>query len=346
MIMRFKVVHTLVDSGMTYGEDHLRPLGAGMVTGRWVGEDDLIANAHDADAVICVSPAQNWTPRVLTALSRCRIVATLSIGYDRISLDTATKMAIVVTNVPYYCIDEVSDQAISFMMALGRRLFQIDRAVKGKQAHLTPGNRSGLAEIAYPVFRLRGQTLGIIGFGKIGTAVALKARGLGLRVIAYDPYVFGAVMLSRGVEPASLEALLRQSDFISINATLTDETKGMIGSEQFKKMKPTCYLINTARGGIIQQASLLEALERGHIAGAGLDVTANEPIPADDPILKLPNVILTGHSAWYSTTSDSPSEYWHKPMSQVVMALKGEWPTYAVNPEVKQKWLEKWSEKP
>ena len=344
--MKFKVVHTLVYSGMTYGEDLLGPLEAGMVTGRWVGEDDLIANAHDADAIICVSPAQNWTPRVLTALSRCRIVATLSIGYDRIPLDAATKMAIAVTNVPDYCIDEVSNQAIAFMMALGRKLFQIDRAVKERQILLTPGNRTGLAEIAYPVFRLRGQTLGIIGFGKIGTAVALKAKGLGLRVIAYDPYVFGAVMLSHGVEPAGLDALLSQSDFMSIHATLTDETRGMIGPEQFKKMKATCYLINTARGGIIQQASLVEALQCGLIAGAGLDVTADEPIPADDPILKLPNVILTGHSAWYSNTSDSPSEYWHKPMTQVVMALKGEWPTYAVNPEVKQKWLVKWSKKP
>ncbi len=343
--MKFRVVHTFFDSGMTYGEDLLRPVQAGIVTGRWVGENDLIANACDADAVICVSPAQNWTPRVLEALSHCRIIATLSIGYDRISLDAATRMAIAVTNVPDYCIDEVSSQAISFLMALGRKLFQIDRAVKGKQTLLTPGNRTGLTEIASPIFRLRGQTLGIIGFGKIGTAVALKAKGLGLKVIAYDPYVLSAVMLSHGVETADLNTLLRQSDFISIHATLTDETRGMIGPEQLRKMKPTCYLINTARGGIIQQASLVEALERGVIAGAGLDVTADEPIPPDEPILNLPNVILTGHSAWYSTTSDSPSEYWHKPMTQVVMALKGEWPTYAVNSEVRQKWLERWGKK-
>ncbi len=343
--MKFKVVHTFVDSGMTYGEDLLGSLGAVMVAGRWVSEDDLIANAKDADAVICVSPGQNWTSRVLKALSKCRIVATLSIGYDRIPLDAATKMGIVITNVPDYCIDEVSSQAISFLMALGRKLFQIDRAVKERQIHLTPGNRTGLAEVAHPIFRLRGQTLGIIGFGKIGTAVALKAKGLGLKVIAYDPYVLGAVMLSHGVEPVDLNTLLCQSDFISINATFTDETKRMIGADQFKKMKPTCYLINTARGGIIHQPSLVDALERRLIAGAGLDVTADEPIPPGDPILKLSNVILTGHSAWYSVTSDSCSEYWHKPMTQVAMALKGEWPTYAVNPEVKQKWLERWGEK-
>jgi D-3-phosphoglycerate dehydrogenase len=107
-------------------------------------------------------------------------------------------------------------------------------------------------------------------------------------------------------------------------------------------MKPTCYLINTARGEIVQQPALVEALERGLIAGAGLDVTVDEPISADSPLLKFSNVILTGHSAWYSTMADSDSEYWHKPMAQVVMALKGEWPTYGVNPEVKQRWLEKW----
>ena len=192
---------------------------------------------------------------------------------------------------------------------------------------------------------MRGQTLGIIGLGKIGTTVALKAKGLGLRVIAYDPYVLGAVMMSRGVEPVDLDTLLRESDYVSINAALTDETRNLINLDAFRKMKPTCYLINTARGGIVQQSALLEALEKGLIAGAGLDVTADEPIKAGNPILKFPNVILTGHSAWYSEAADSNAEYWHKAMTQVVSALKGEWPIYAVNPEIKDKWLERWGKK-
>ena len=340
--MSFKVVNTFVVPGMACGEHLLESLEASLVNGSWFTEDDLIANTQDADGIICASPVQNWTPRVLANLSRCRIIATQSIGYDRIPLEAATRMGVAVTNTPDYCIDEVSNQAIAFIMALGRRLFRIDKAVREKQVFLNPGNRNGLKEIAYPIFRLRGQTLGVIGFGKIGTTVSLKAKGLGLRVIAYDPYVFGAVMLSHGVEPTDLDRLLRESDFLSINATLTNETRGMIGPEQFKKMKPTCYLINTARGEIVQQPALVEALERGLIAGAGLDVTVNEPISADSPLLKFSNVILTGHSAWYSTMADSDSEYWHKPMAQVVMALKGEWPTYGVNPEVKQRWLEKW----
>jgi D-3-phosphoglycerate dehydrogenase len=186
------------------------------------------------------------------------------------------------------------------------------------------------------------QTTGIVGFGKIGTAVALKARGLGLKVIAHDPYVFGAVMKSHGVEPVDFDTLLREADYISINAYLSDETRGMFDDKSFSIMKPTAYLINTARGQIVDQPALVKALQEGRIAGAGLDVTAREPIPADDPILSCPNVILTGHSAWYSMTSDSAAEHWRKAMGQIAVALQGEWPIYAVNLDVKLKWLEKW----
>jgi D-3-phosphoglycerate dehydrogenase / 2-oxoglutarate reductase len=340
--MSFKVVNTFYEPGRGYREDLLEPLGATLVNGRWFTEDELIANTQDAAAVICASPIQSWTARVLMALPKCRIIATQSIGYERIPMDTAAKMVIAVTNIPDYCIDEVSSQAIALIMALSRKLFPIDKAVKEKQVFLNPGNRKGLNEIG-PVFRMRGQTLGIIGLGKIGTTVALKAKGLGLRVIAYDPYVYEAVMYSHGVEPTDLDRLVRESDFISINAALTDETRGMIGPGQFKKMKPTCYLVNTARGEIIQQPALVEALKGGLIAGAGLDVTVDEPIAADNPLLKLPNVILTGHAAWYSTLAESDAEFWHKPMGQVAMALKGQWPSYAVNPGLKQKWLEKWT---
>ncbi len=343
--MGFKVLNTVLVPGMNFGEDLLNPLGATFVSGNWNTEDDLISNGKDADGIICSGPSQPWTPRVIKALSRCRIISTLSIGYDKIHVETATQMGIAVTNLPDYCIDEVSSQAIAFVMGLGRKLVQIDKAVRERQPRLSPPSRGSVKEILYPIFRMRGQTLGIIGFGKIGTAVALKARGLGLRVIAYDPYVLGAVMLSHGVEPKDLDTLLRESDFISINALLTDETRGMIGPEQFRKMKPTCYVVNTARGEIIQQSALIEALKQGLIAGAGLDVTAREPVPPDDPILTFPNVILSGHSAWYSTTSDSDYELWQKPMTQVVMALKGKWPTYAVNPEGKQTWLERWGRK-
>ncbi len=198
-------------------------------------------------------------------------------------------------------------------------------------------------EFAYPMFRMRDQTLGIVGLGKIGTATALKARGLGMRVIAYDPYVLGAIMESRGVKPVDLDTLLRESDFISLHTPLTPETSKMIGYSEFKKMKPTCYFINTARGGCVDQEALIRALQEGLIAGAGIDVTVDELIAPDNPLLQMDNVILTGHSAWYSTTSEW--EVYYKPMTQVVMALEGKWPIYALNVEVQEKWLEKWGKK-
>lgn len=340
--MSYKVVNTRYRSGINYGEEYLKALGVTLINGHWTEENELAEHASDADGIICSGASQPWSRQVIQSLSRCRIIASLSIGYDRIDVAAATEYGILVTNTPDYCVDEVSDQAIAFLMALHRRLFPIDRAVREKQVLLNPVNREGLAEYARPIQRLQDQTLGIIGFGKIGTTVGLKARGLGMRVVAYDPYVFGAVMRSHGVQPVDFDALLRESDFISIHAFLNDETRGMLGEEEFKRMKPASYLINTARGGIVDQPALVRALNEGIIAGAGLDVTAQEPIPADDPILKAPHVILSGHSAWYSSASDSDSEYWQKPATQVAAALKGEWPIYAVNTEIKQTWLRRW----
>jgi len=340
--MSFKVVNTIYTPGPDFGEKLLESLDVTLVKGFWRTEEELISNAKDADALICSGPLQPFTRRVLGALSHCRIVASLGNAYDRIDIEAATEFGIAITNVPDYCIDEVSGRAIALMLALGYKLFQLDKEVREKQINFIPPNRKTVTEIAYPIFRIQGQTLGIIGLGRIGTATALKAKGLGMRVIAYDPYVFGAVMMSHGVEPVDLDTLLRESDFIAIHALLNDETREMIGDEEFKKMKPTCYLVNDARGAIVVQKSLIRALQEGLIAGAGLDVTVDDPIAPDNPLLQMNNVILTGHSAWYSTIADSGQEFWYKPMAQVLLALNGEWPFYAVNPEVEKKWLEKW----
>jgi D-3-phosphoglycerate dehydrogenase len=344
--MSFKVVNAIYTSGLDYGENLLRPLDATLVNGFWRTEEELVRNVADADAVICSGPIQPFTRKVLSVLSQCRIVASLGNAYDRIDLEAATEYGIAVTNIPDYCIDEVSGRAIALMLALAYKLFPLDREVREKQINFIPPNRKTVTELMYPIFRVRDQTLGIVGLGRIGTATALKARGLGMRVIAYDPYVFGEVMVSRGVEPVDLDRLLKASDFIAIHALLHKETRNMIGYSEFKKMKPTCYLINDARGEIVDQPALIKALQEGLIAGAGLDVTVDDPIAPDNPLLNMPNVILTGHSAWYSTVADSGPEFWHKPMGQVVLALKGEWPFYAVNPEAERKWQENWGRKP
>lgn len=340
--MTFKVVHTFVLPDVDLGEEILEPLGATLVKGMWRTEDEIISHGRDADAVIGVVSIQPFTRRVLEAFVNCRIIAGIAVGFETVDLEAATDCGIVVTNVPDYCIDEVSGLAITLVLALSQKLLQIDKTVRERQISFTL-DRKALMDVLYPRFRMRGQTLGIVGLGKIGTATALKARGLGMKVIAYDPYVLRAVMESRGVRPVDLDTLLRESDFISLHTPLTPETRNMIGYEEFKKMKPTCYFINTARGGCVDQAALPRALQEGLIAGAGIDVTVDEPVHADNPLLEMPNVILTGHSAWYSTTSDL--ELFHKPMTQVVMARKGEWPLYAINPDVKEKWLEKWGRK-
>lgn len=340
--MGFKVVNIYALPEADYGDELLDPFGAEVVKGRWITEEDIIAHAHDADAVIGVVSIQPFNRRLLTALSKCRVIAGIGVGYDKTDLEAATELGIAVTNVPDYCLDEVSGRAITFMLALGHRLLQIDRAVRERRIAFTM-NKKALEEIAFPMFRMRDQTLGIVGLGRIGTVTALKTRGLGMRVIAYDPYILRPVMESRGVTPVDFETLLRESDFISVHTPLTSETRNMFGYEQFKKMKRTAYFINSARGGCVDQPGLIQALQEGLIAGAGIDVTVEEPIAPENPLLAMTNVILTGHSAWYSVTSETDLN--RRPMTQVVQALRGELPLYMVNTDVKTKWMTRWGKK-
>lgn len=340
--MTFKVVNTIQLPGVDFGGQLLQGMDAVFVEKPGRTEAEIVAAAADADAVICSGPVQPWTAHVIRALNQCRIIASLGVGYDRIELETATEKGIVVTNIPDYCIDEVSTQTIALMLALGRRLFTVDDRVRKQHVNFVPPNRKALASGIRPVFRLNEQTLGILGFGKIGTATALKARGLGMRVVACDPYVYAPVMQSHGVISVAFETLLETSDYLCINAALTPETRGLFDKAVFNRMKPTAFIVNTARGEIVNEPDLVEALKAGQIAGAGLDVTASDPVPEGDPLLGLPNVILTGHSAWYSETADSEQHFWHRAMGQVVKALKGTWPDYAVNAEVRKKWVAKW----
>jgi D-3-phosphoglycerate dehydrogenase len=337
--MGFKIVNVFPLPDTDFGYELLDPLGAVLVKAMSMTEEEIIAQAHDADAVIGVVSLQPFNRRLLGALPKCRIIAGIGIGYDKTDVEAASELGIAITNVPDYCLDEVSGLAISFMLALGHRLVTIDKAVKERRIVFTV-DKKALTEVAYPMFRMRDQTLGIAGIGKIGTVTALKARGLGMRVIGYDPYVLKPVMESRGVEPVDFETLLRESDFVTIHTPLTSETSGMFGYEEFKKMKRTAYFINTARGGCVEQGGLIKALKEGLIAGAGIDVTVDEPMLPDNELLTLPNVILTGHSAWYSVTSEA--DLYRRPATQVVQALEGSWPTYAVNPEGKANWMARW----
>ncbi len=340
--MKFKVANIFALPGADFGDELLGSLDATLIKGVWRTEEEIIAQAHDADAVIGVVSIQPFNRRLLSALSRCRVIAGLGIGYDKTDLEAATELGIAVTNVPDYCLDEVSGLAITYVLALGHRLVQIDRAVRERRVVFTM-DKKALDEIAFPMFRMQNQTLGIVGFGKIGTVTAMKARGLGMRVLAHDPYVLRPVIESRGVKPVNLDTLLKESDFVTIHTPLTSETRDMFGYEQFKKMKRTAYFINTARGGCVDQAGLIQALREGLIAGAGIDVTVDEPMAPDNPLLTMPNVVLTGHSAWYSVTSEEDLN--RRPMTQVVQALGGEFPSYTVNTDVRAKWMTRWGRK-
>ncbi len=343
--MGFKVVNTIHLPGMDFGEKLLAGTGSTLVNAMGRTEDEIIANAADADAVICSGPVQPWTGRVIKSLAKCRIIASLGVGYDRIDLDAAADSAIAVTNIPAYCIDEVSAQAIALMLALGRKLFQCDRAVREKNVNFVPPARKNVTEILSPMFRLSDQTAGIFGFGKIGRAAAMKAKGLGMTVIAHDPHVLDEVIESCGIEPVDFEELLARSDYLSIHSSLNGSTRNRFDMHTLKKMKPTAYIINTARGEIINEPDLINAITGNVISGAGLDVTENDPVPAGAPILNVPGVILTGHSGWFSATADSEKAFWHRAMEQAVYALEGKWPPYAVNPEIRKKWMERWGKK-
>lgn len=340
--MGFKVVNVFRVPDVDFAEELLSPLDAELVNGIWRTEEEIIVRGKDADALIGVVSVQPFTRRVLGALPRCRVIAGIGIGYDQTDIAAATEMGIAVTNVPDYCLDEVSGLAITMMLSLGHRLLQIDRAVREKRVVFNT-DKAALDAIARPMFRMRGQTLGVVGLGKIGMLTAMKAQGLGMRVIGHDPYLLNPVVESRGIVPVDLDTLLRESDFVTIHTPLNAETRGMFGAVQFAKMKPTAYFINTARGGCMDQQALIEALREKRIAGAGIDVTIEEPIAADNPLLGMSNVILTGHSAWYSVAAER--DLYRRPMTQVIQALQGTLPAYTVNPEVKERWLIRWADK-
>jgi D-3-phosphoglycerate dehydrogenase len=271
-----------------------------------------------ADAVLnCYSPMPG---QVIEALEGCRIIARYGIGVDTIDLDAATARGILVTNVPDYCVDEVSDHALALILAVARGVAMLDRSIRGGSWNTAD---------APPIHRLRGRTLGLVGFGRIARALAGKAAALGFRVVASDPYVPDDRVRDAGVEPRSLEDLVAESDVVSIHTPLTDQTRHLLGRAEFDRMKPGAIVVNTSRGPVLDPTALLAALDSGRVGGAGLDVLESEPPDSRDPLLGHPNVVLTPHVAYKS--EESVAELQRKAAEQVVTALAGGTPVYAVN---------------
>ena len=225
-------------------------------------EDTLVELVRDVDGIlVCFAQV---TENVVRAAERCVVVGRYGVGVDNIAVDTATELGIAVTWVPDYCVDEVSDHVMGLLLSWNRRVALFDRSVK------TTG--WGSVALNMRIMRLRGKKLGVVGFGRIGRAVCARAQAFGFDVVAHDPYVSGEEMAQHGARPADLEELLRESDFVTLHPPLTPGTRNMIGGEQLALMKPEAFLINCARGQLIDEVALYEALKSGEIAGAGLDV--------------------------------------------------------------------------
>ena len=271
-------------------------------------EDEVIEVAKDTDGII--NQYAPITRRVIESLKRCKVIARYGVGVDNIDVEAATEHKIIVANVPDYCVDEVSTHAMALILACARGITLLDRKRMEKIWDFT---------LAKPLFRTQGKTLGLFGLGRIARMVVQKASGFGFKIIAYDPYVS---KVDKGIELVKFSQLLSDSDFVSIHTPLTDETRHSFGENELKAMKKTSYLINTARGPIIDEKALYKALKERWVAGAALDVMEKEPPDLKNPLLKLDNLIITPHVSFYS--EESYVELKIKTAKAVLSVLKGE----------------------
>jgi D-3-phosphoglycerate dehydrogenase len=297
----------------------LSAIGADLQLAPQATPEAILKIAAGADALL-VTYAK-ITADMIAQMKRCRIISRFGIGVDNVDLAAATSARIVVTKVPDYCIDEVSDHALALLLAAARKITQSNAQVHAGRWEMPA---------VVPIHRLRGAALGLAGFGRIPQLVAPKAKAFGLNVIAFDPFVPRDVFTREGVESVDFAQLLKRSDFISIHTPLMPETRGLFNADAFRQMKPTAYLINTARGPIVDEAALADALDRGRLAGAALDVMPQEP-PVGSPLLGRQNVIITPHTSFYS--EESLLELQRKAAEEVVAVLTGKPPRNPVNPE-------------
>jgi D-3-phosphoglycerate dehydrogenase len=284
--------------------------------------DEFLAEAADCDALLNTY-AGPITADVMARMPRCKIIARYGIGVDTIDVEAATRAGIIVTNNPTYCIEEVAEHTMALLLACARKVAFYDRSVRAGRWEVPPGK---------PMFRMVGSALGLVGFGHIAREVAARAAAFGMRVLFSDPYVEQAGP-GATAQKASLEDLLRESDYVSLHPPLTRETRKLVGDDALSRMKRTAWLVNCARGPIVDTDALVRALEARRIAGCALDTVDPEPLPERHPLRGREDVILTPHVAWYSEESmrglqaGAPSE--------VRRVLTGAWPVNVVNPAVK-----------
>lgn len=306
---------------LDFEREKLKEFGAELIEARGTGEDQLAEAVKDKDVVIvCYAPI---TERVIAAMNKCRGICRTGIGVNNVNIPAATAKGIKVTNVPDYCIEEVSDQAFALILALARKLTALNKEVKG-------GNWS--FEGQRPIYRLRGKTLGLLGFGRIARLLAEKVKPYNFKLLAYDPYIDVEIMQKYGAVKTDLETIMREADYLSLHLPLTEETQEIINSKTLGWMKPTANIVNTSRGPLINEDDLCDALMNGKIAGAALDVLKVEKYDPANLLFKQENLILTPHSSFYS--EESTQELREKVINDAVNILTGKRPVYLLNPEV------------
>ena len=279
---------------------------------------DILAVARDADAVLVTYASLPGD--LLRQLKSCKAIGRFGLGVDNIDLATAKELGIAVNYVPDYCLREVSDHAMALLLVLARKVVFSNALVQSGRWEVPP---------IVPLRRLEGQVLGLIGFGHIPRALAPRAKAFGLKVIAHDPYVTPAVLAAAGVRGVSFDDLLAGSDFISVHAPLLPTTRGLINAAAFAKMKDGAFLINTARGPLVDETALIAALDAKKLGGAALDVMTAEPPAKDSPLFHRDNVILTPHTAFYSV--EALEELQIKCASDVARVLSGEKAIYPIS---------------
>ncbi|HUL89649.1 MAG TPA: C-terminal binding protein [Pseudolabrys sp.] len=283
-----------------------------------VNADDIVAVARDADAVL-VTYAK-LTREVLTQFTRCKAIGRFGLGVDNIDLVTAKEKGIAVNYVPDYCIREVSDHAMALLLALIRKIPLSNKLVQNGRWEMPA---------VVPIRRIEGTVLGLVGFGHIPRLVAPKAQAFGIKVIAYDPYAKPEIFRAAGVEGVDFDTLLKTSDYVSMHAPLLPATRGMMNAAAFAKMKKGAYIVNTARGPLIDEPALIAALDSGQVGGAGLDVVTAEPLAKNSPLLGRDNVIISPHTAFYSI--EALNELQVKCASDVARVLNGEKAVYPIS---------------
>ncbi len=298
---------------------------------------EFAAGAKDADAII-TSWGIHIDETIISQLTKCTVIGVGSVGVDMVDIKAATDAGIVVTNVPDVFIEEVADHAMMLLLTTVRRTKEMETMVHS-------GDWFKGRPLLSQSPRLMGRTLGLLGFGNVGRCMARRAAAFGLRVIAHDPYVSELTISGAEVEPVSLSELMQRSDYLSIHAPLNAETAHIVNATTLSQMMPHAIVVNTARGGLINEVDLVAALQSQQIAAAGLDVLEIEPPKADNPLLSMPNVVVTPHVA--SATTRMRPETRRRAAREVALVLRGRWPMSCVNPTVLPKVaLERWQPYP